>query len=575
MKVLGLNFSNDASAALLVDGQVVMAVQEERFRRIKHYAGFPEMAMRACLAAGGLTLADLDAVAFFWNPAIHAATHQWRRSSTPRHHMEFLYDVPNHLLPSLGPVPEVMEQVFYFSDCRPSARDTGGRRLRVFYVTHHLAHAAAALLCSPYKEAAILTVDGYGERDASVIWRGSGTSFERLWTREFPHSLGAFYAAFTQYLGFKPNSGEGKMMGLASYGKPRYVDEVRRMLRLNADGYELDLSYFSFYLERPRRFSERLVQTLGEPREPESPITARHEDIAASVQQVFEEAILHLARLARERTGLQALCMSGGVTLNCSANGRLIRSGLFDKYYFQPAASDAGSALGAALWVEHVVGGRPRAEPRLLLDYLGPSHSADEVRATLERGGLRYHAPEDPIATAARLLARGLVGSVFSGAAEFGPRALGHRSTLADPRDARMKDHLNAHVKFREAFRPYAPSVLAEYAQDYFEGCDFSPFMLRVFPTRPEKLSEAGAVTHVDGWARVQTVFREHEPRYHALIDAFRRETGTPLVLNTSFNIRGEPIVNSPSDAVKCYLTTGMDFLLLDDFLLVKDEKAL
>lgn len=566
MKVLGLNFSNDAAAALVVDGRVVMAVQEERFRRVKHYAGFPATAMDACLRAGGMTLGDLDAVAFFWNPAIHAATHQRRLSATPRHHLEFLYDVPNHLLPALGPAPEAMEQVFHLG---------GNGRLRIFYVTHHLAHAAAALFCSPHRDAAILTVDGYGERDASVIWRGSGTHFQRLWTREFPHSLGSFYAAFTQYLGFKPNSGEGKMMGLASYGRPRYADEVRRMLRLTDDGYELDLSYFSFYLERPTRYSDRLVQVLGEPREPEGPITERHEDIAASAQEVFEEALLRLARTARERTGLDTLCMSGGVTLNCSANGRLIRSGIFDNYFFQPAASDAGSALGAALWVEHVAGGRPRGEPEMLLDYLGPSHSDDEIRTTLERGGLRVHAPEDPVGTAARLLARGLVGGVFHGAAEFGPRALGHRSTLADPRDPRMKDHLNARVKFREAFRPYAPSVLAEHAPDYFEGCDSSPFMLRVFPTRPERLAEAGAVTHVDGGARVQTVSRGHEPRYHALIEAFHRETGTPLVLNTSFNIRGEPIVNSPAEAVKCYLTTGMDFLWIGDFLLVKDENAL
>ncbi len=566
MKVLGLNFSNDAAAALVVDGQVVMAVQEERFRRVKHYAGFPSMAMEACLRAGGLTLRDLDAVAFFWNPAIHAATHQWRWATTPRHHFEFLFDVPNHLLPALGAAPEAMEQIFHLP---------GGRALRIYYVTHHLAHAAAALFCSPHAEAAVLTVDGYGERDASVIWRASGTRFERLWTCEFPHSLGSFYAAFTQYLGFKPNSGEGKMMGLASYGHPRYVDEVRRMLRLTDDGYELDLSYFSFYLERPTRYSERVVQTLGEPREPEGPITKRHQDIAASVQQVFEEAVLHLARRARALTGLPTLCMSGGVTLNCSANGKLVRSGIFDGYFFQPAASDAGSALGAALWVEHVAGGRPRGEPKMLLDYLGPDHSPDEIRATLERGGLKWYEPEDPLAIAARLLARGLVGSVFFGPAEFGPRALGHRSTLADPRDPRMKDHLNARVKFREAFRPYAPSVLAEHAPDYFEGCDFSPFMLRVFPTRPERLAEAGAVTHVDGGARVQTVSREQEPRYYALIDAFRRETGTPLVLNTSFNIRGEPIVNSPADAVKCYLTTGMDFLLIGDLLLVKDERVL
>jgi carbamoyltransferase len=562
--VLGINFSNDAAASITRDGRTLMAVQEERFRRVKHFPGFPAMAMDACLAEAATRIEDLDAVAFFWNPAIHAATHQWRQSSAPRHHMEFLFDLPNHLLPRLPAAPEVTEQVFHMP---------GGKRLRVFYVTHHLAHAAGALFASPHREAAILTADGYGERDSTVIWRGSGATFQRLWTQEFPHSLGAFYAAFTQYLGFKANSGEGKLMGLASYGQPAYADECRRMLRLTPDGFELDLSYFQFYLERPLRYARKLADALGEPREPESPITKRHQDIAASMQLVTEEALLHLAAMARKLTGLPTLCTSGGVTLNCLANGRLVRSGLFDEYFFQPACSDAGSSLGAALYATHCLLGRPRGEPELLLEYLGPSHGDDEVRRTLDRGGIRYLKPDDPWGLAGRLLARGLIGSVFQGKAEFGPRALGNRSTLADPRPAAMKDRLNAAVKFREPFRPFAPTVRTERAAEYFEGCSFSPFMLRVHPTVPAKMPEAGAVTHVDGGARVQTLSREQNPRYYHLIESFEAETGTPLVLNTSFNIRGEPIVNSPAEAVKCFLTTGMDFLLVEDYLLVKDEK--
>ncbi len=566
MKVLGLNFSNDAAASLVVDGRVVMAVQEERFQRVKHYAGFPEASINACLKAGKLRMEDLDAVAFFWNPGIHAATPNWRMNSTARHHMEFFHDVPNHLLPRLGPPPEVSEQVFHLAS---------GRRLRIVYVTHHLAHAAAALLSSPHDEAAILTVDGYGERDSTVIWKAKGSTFQRLWTQEFPHSLGAYYAAISQFLGFKPNSGEGKAMGLASYGTPVYADEFRKMLRLTPDGFELNLSYFDFYVERPTRYSRKMVDLLGQPRAPESEITKRHEDLAASMQEVFEEAILHLARLAKEKTGAKVLCMSGGATLNCSANGKLLKTGLFDQYFFQPACSDAGAGLGAAQYVTHVMEGVPRGRPQLLLDYLGPRHSMDEVRDTLDKGGIRYLAPGDAWETAGRLLARGYLGSVFQGQAEFGPRALGNRSTVADPRPAEMKDRLNATVKFREGFRPFAPSIHAERSAEYFEGCDFSPFMLRVHPTRPERLHEARSVTHVDGGARVQTVQREDNPRYWHLIDSFRKETGTPLVLNTSFNIRGEPIVNSPSDAVKCYLTTGMDFLVLEDVLLVKDESIL
>lgn len=566
MKILGINFSNDAAASMVVDGRVIMAVQEERFRRVKHYAGFPSMAVDACLAAAGIPMEGLDAVAFFWNPALHATTPSWRLSSTPRHHLEFLYDLPNHLLPGMDVSPEFMEQAFHLP---------GGKRLPVYYITHHLAHAAAALFCSPFSNAAILTADGYGERDSTVIWKGRGTNLERLWTQEFPHSLGSFYAAFTQYLGFRPNSGEGKLMGLASYGKPHYVDEIGKMLRITSSGFELDLSYFSFFLERPNRYSTKLVQALGEARDPESPIDERHEAIAASVQQVFDGVLLHLARLAREKAGIDTLCMTGGVALNCVANGRILREGVFSDHFFQPAASDAGSALGAALFVEHCINGTPRGDPEMLLEYLGPVHDDDEMRQTLERGGIRYFQRSDPLETVAKLLARGRVGSVFHGAAEFGPRALGNRSTLADPRSPEMKDRLNASVKFRESFRPYAPSILAEHASDYFEGAGSSPFMLRVFNTLPDKLSEAGAVTHVDGGARVQTVARKDNPRYYRLIDAFRSMTGTPMVLNTSFNVRGEPIVNSPAEAVKCYLTSGMDFLLLGDFLLVKDESDL
>jgi carbamoyltransferase len=566
VKVLGINFSYDSSAALVIDGEVIAAVQEERFRRIKHFAGFPTMAIDWCLKTGGLRLEDLDAVAFFWNPSIHAFTHSWRLSQTPRHHLEFMYDVANHLLPNIGYAPEVMEEVFYLK---------GGKKLRLFFVTHHLAHAAGAFFSSPFEHSAIITVDGYGERDCTVIWKADGQKIERVWTKEFPQSLGSYYAAFTQFLGFKPNSGEGKVMGLASYGEKTYVDEIAKMLQVSKDDYTLDLSYFSFYLERPVRYTDKLVEALGPPRIPESLIEKRHEDIAHSMQAVFEKAILMLGALAKRLTGEENLCMSGGVTLNCSANGELIRSGLFKDYYFQPPASDAGSALGAALFVEHCIFGTARRGARLLLDYLGPSFSNDEIRKALEKGGIKYFTPSDKAQVVGKLLAQGLVGSLFQGRAEFGPRALGNRSTLADPRPAHMKDYLNAKVKFREPFRPYAPSVLIEYAPLYFEGCVSSPFMLRVYPTKKEKLAEAGAVTHVDGGARVQTVSREQNPFYYDVIEAFFKETGTPLVLNTSFNIRGEPIVNSPEDAIKCYLTTGMDFLLIGDFLLIKDLSKL
>ena len=307
MKVLGLNFSNDAAASMVVDGRTIFAVQEERYSRKKHDASFPQKSLEAALKAGGIPFEDLETVAFFWNPGIHASSPSWRNSSVPRHHMEFLYDVPNNLLPRIGK-PEITEQVFHLA---------GGKKLRIVYVTHHLAHAAGALFTSPFEKAAILTVDGYGERDSTVIWQAEGTSFKRLWTQEFPHSLGSFYAAITQYLGFSPNSGEGKLMGLASYGEPIYANEFRKMLKLTSDGFELDLSYFNFYLERPQRYSDKMVALLGEPRMPESTITKRHEDLAASMQAVFEEAIIHLAKTAKALTGLDTFCMSEGVTQNC------------------------------------------------------------------------------------------------------------------------------------------------------------------------------------------------------------------------------------------------------------------
>lgn len=564
MKILGINFSNDAAATMVEDGTVTMAVQEERYRRVKHFPGFPEKAVDACLRKGGVPLEDLDAIAFFWNPAIHAGTFNWRQSSVPRHHMEYLYDVPNHLLARTGPAPEVMEQVFHLAD---------GKKLRIYYVTHHLAHAAGALLASPFDRGAILTVDGYGERDSTVIWSGDGASFKRLWTQEFPHSLGGVYAAVSQYLGFRPNSGEGKVMGLASYGQAVYADIFRQLIKVTKDGYTVDLDAFSYYLERPIRYTQKLVDLLGPPRVPESAIEKRHEDIAASLQLVLEEAIIALASLAKRLTGMDTLCMAGGVTLNCSANGKLVQSGIFDHYFFQPASSDAGASMGAALYATHALEGLKRGPSKMVHEYLGPSSTPDEVFDSLKKGGLDFLTPDDPYELAGRLLAKGLIGSVYQGRAEFGPRALGNRSTLADPRGADMKDRVNARVKFREPFRPFAPSVQVEHAVEYFgPGADFSPFMLRVFETKAEHLNEAAAVTHVDGGARVQSVDKADNPRYWRLIDGFRKETGTPLVLNTSFNVRGEPIVNTPSDAVKCYLTTDMDFLVIEDALLIKDS---
>ncbi len=566
MRILGINYSNDAAAALLDDGVIVSAIKEERFTRVKHDRAFPIHAVEACLATGGIELLDLDAVAVFWNPAIHLRAANYRFSGLPRHHVEFLYNIPNHLLSGIDQDVDFMEQVFHFKN---------GRKLHVFYVNHHAAHAAAALYRSPFKSAAVLTVDGYGERDSTVIWDASAKGIKRLWHQEFPHSIGSFYAAMTQYLGFRPNSGEGKVMGLASYGAPIYKEDLARVLRINQTGFELDLSYFQYYMDAPARYSGKLVDMLGPPRVKDQPVFPKYDDVAASAQSLVEDALVSLARRAKTLTKRDNFAMSGGVTLNCAANSMVVRRGGFDNYFFLPASCDAGSSMGAALYVYHVLMSKPRRSVRVETDYLGIEFKQDDISRAIRTAGIKPVDVHDPLDGAANLLARGYIGGIFQGRDEFGPRALGNRSILADPRDPRMKDVLNARVKFREPFRPFAPSVLSERVHDYFDDATYSPFMLRIFKTNAAMLSQAGAVTHVDGGARVQTVTAEQNARFYELITRFGEATGTPMLLNTSFNIRGEPIVHTPKEALQCFLTTGMDFLLIGDYLLVKDAGIL
>jgi carbamoyltransferase len=561
MKVLGLNFSNDAAAALVIDGQVVAASQEERFSRIKHDASFPAHATRFCLAHGGVSLSDLDAVGFFWNPGIHAQAASPRSIAVTRDHMEYLSSVPAHLLRQLDErVLERVEQVFHFEAARP---------LRVHYLTHHDCHAAAAFYRSNFPSAAVLTVDGYGERTSTHIARAHGGGFETLRTIDYPHSIGSLYACFTEYLGFRANSGEGKVMGLASYGRPTYADVVRRMVSLTPQGFELDLSYFSFYLPRRHRYAPKLVAALGPARQPESELSQRHMDLAASLQLVVEEMLLHVGRMARELTGEKRLCMAGGVALNCVANTRLRYELGFEQGYFMPAASDAGTSIGAALYVAHVLGNdAPVKHPDT--DYLGPDWDEAAIERTLTLAGCRYERPAVLSEAVAELLAQGKIVGWFQGRAELGPRALGNRSILADPRPADMQHVVNARVKFREYFRPFAPAVPESRCGEFFEHEEPSPYMLLVYKTRPEHFDQLRSVTHVDGGARVQTVRPDQNALLHELLEAFGRRTGVPVLLNTSFNIRGEPIVHSISDALKCYFTTDLDGLALGPFLLVK-----
>jgi carbamoyltransferase len=563
MKILGLNFSNDAAAALVIDGRVEAAVQEERFTRIKHDRGFPFQSVQYCLGHAGMQLSDLDAVAFFWNPLHHMDTYSARMNSAFRHHLEYLYDVPASLARYL---PTAWTRAPYVKLCIPLP---DGRELPFYFVEHHLAHAASAFLGTPWPEAAILTVDGYGERTSTLLARGRGTSLEVLGRVDFPHSIGSVYAAVTEFLGFKPNRDEGKVMGLASYGKPTYLQEFRELVRLTDDGYQVDLNAFRYYMEAPSRVSEVFVQRFGAPRAADGPLTDRDRDLAASLQVRTEEVLVHLARRLKALTGLPALAMAGGVTLNCVANGRVMREAGFEHCFFLPASSDAGASLGAALYVEHVLGGNPARLP-FPGEYLGPGYTDAQIEARLARGGVPVTRVDGIEHRVAALLAEGKIVGWFQGRAEFGPRALGNRSILADPRRADMKDVLNARVKFREPFRPFAPSILEEACGQFFSSAVPSPYMLRVYDTLPDKLAVLPSITHVDGGARVQTVNRAQNAKYYDLIHAFGELTGVPCVLNTSFNIRGEPIVTTPEEAYRCFASTDMDALAMGSFLFQK-----
>ena len=564
MIILGVNFSNDAAAALVRDGEVVAAVAEERFSRRKHDRGFPRAAIDYCLREAGVAIDGIDAVAFFWNPGRHLETPSWKRSAVFGDHSEYLLSVANDLLPRFGAPVDHVDQRFALAD---------GRRLRIVYVNHHTAHAAAAFFRSNFEDAAILTVDGYGERASTLVADGQGRTITPLLEVEFPHSVGSVYAAVTQYLGYRPNSGEGKVMGLADYGSDRFAERFAELIRPTDTGFEVDLGFFQYFVARPARVSPRFVERFGPPRAPESAPEQRHMDVAFALQAATEQVLVHLARIARERTGRRRLCMAGGVALNCVSNTRIVNEAGFEACYFHPAASDAGTSMGAALAVAHLIEDETR-RIHPATDYLGPSYGEAEILAALERAGVPFSRPDDLPASladvAARLVANGFILSWFQGRAEFGPRALGNRSIVADPRRPEMKDVLNARVKFREWYRPFAPSVLEDRCGDFFDSSTPSPYMLRVYFTRPEKREILPAVTHIDGSARVQTVRPDQNARYHALIAAFGRLTGVPVVLNTSFNVRGEPIVNDPGHALRCFFTTDMDFLVLGDYLLEK-----
>ncbi len=594
MDILGISaYYHDSAACLVRDGEIVAAAQEERFSRQKHDHRFPQNAVSYCLREGGIKPPDLDYVVFYDKPL----------QKFERLLETYLDYAPGGIRSFLQAMPLWLREKLWIREHIAKQCNYDGKLL---FTEHHESHAASAFFPSPFESAAILTIDGVGEWATSAYGRGHDNEIHLLGEIHFPHSLGLLYSAFTYYTGFKVNSGEYKVMGLAPYGEPRYTEKILdELIDLRDDGsLRLNMKYFNYCggLTMTSKAFDQLFD--GPPRKPETRITQREMDLARSVQEVTELAMLKMARHVHKETGEKNLCLAGGVALNCVANGRVLREGPFEQIWIQPAAGDAGGALGAALsvWYQHLGNSRSMVQvcrggiDGMKGSYLGPSYSHGDIEAFLEGSGARYRRlpQREVIEKAARALANEKVVGWFQGRMEFGPRALGARSILGDPQSSKMQSLMNLKIKFRESFRPFAPSVLREAVADYFEmDCD-SPYMLLVAPVRQEirrqmsaeqqelfgidKLniprSTIPAITHVDYSARVQTVRRDENEMYYDLISEFARLTGCPVVVNTSFNVRGEPIVCSPEDAYKCFMRTEMDMLVLEDFVLEKEEQG-
>ncbi len=562
MDVLGIScYYHDSAAALLRDGKFIVAAQEERFTRKKHDSSFPSHAIAYCMQQADVDGSSLDHVGFYDKPFI----------KFERIMLTYLQTFPRSMRAFMEAIPQWLETKLWAPSHIRSETGFGGR---VMFIPHHLSHAASSFLVSPFDEAAILTVDGVGEWSTATMGVGRGADIELLNEIRFPHSLGLLYSAFTYYLGFRVNSAEYKVMGLAPYGEPAFMDELREIVHVAPDGgIHLNMKYFAYHYGL-KMTNRRFDKLFGGPRrDPDAKIEQRHMDIAAGLQKLTEEIILKMAIALHEKTRLKKLCMAGGVALNCVANGRLLREGPFDDIFIMPAAGDAGGAVGIAAYIYHSILGKPRTHPWDNA-FLGPGWSTGQIRAYLDDNQIPYRELErkELLETTAKLIADQNVVGWFQGMMEFGPRALGARSILADARNPENRDRVNLKIKFRESFRPFAPTVLEEKVSEWFELDRPSPYMLLVAAVRGDK-REIPSVTHVDGSARIQTINRRHHPLYYDLICEFERQTGCPVIINTSFNVRGEPIVCSPHDAYLCFMRTGMDYLVMDRFLLNKEDQ--
>jgi carbamoyltransferase len=594
--ILGLSaYYHDSAAALLRDGVVLAAAQEERFSRKKHDAGFPAKAVEYCLSEAGIGLLELNHIVFYDKPLVKfERLLETYLSYAPSGIRSFIAAMPVWLKEKLYLKTTLKRELAALAGCKPKEIPA------LMFAEHHHSHAASTFYFSPFERAAVLCLDGVGEWATTSVWRGDGKSLTPLWEIDFPHSLGLLYSAFTYFTGFKVNSGEYKLMGLAPYGNPIYSDLIlEKILDLKEDGtFRLDMQYFNYCtgLTMTNRGFDALFG--GPPRPEESEVTQREMDIAASIQKVTEEVVLRLARTIHAETGERNLCLAGGVALNCVANGRILRESPFENLWIQPAAGDAGGALGAAAIVWHEYLDAPRSvngSDGMQGAYLGPRFAPEDIRTHLEAHRAVYKELDDEILMPklAELLERENVIGWAQGRMEFGPRALGGRSIVGDPRSAKMQSVMNLKIKYRESFRPFAPSVLAERVGDYFEQQCASPYMLLVSQVSQKlhmpiteqheqlfgieklnlKRSELPAITHVDYSARIQTVHKETNPRYHQLLASFDALTGCGVLVNTSFNVRGEPIVCSPDDAYRCFMRTEMDYLVIENFLLDKKDQ--
>ena len=568
MRILGLNaFHGDSSAALLRDGQLVGAVEEERLNRTKHWAGLPVGAAQVCLEG-----AQPDYIAISRDPKAHLMDKLLRASLRP------------HLWLSLSSRAANSVRIAQVGDLLAAEGIVSQQGQPVHFVEHHRAHLASAFFASPFEDAAVISIDGFGDFSSAMWGVGKANKLEVRGSVSFPHSLGIFYTAFTQFLGFPKYGDEYKMMGLSAYGEPRFAEKVRRVVRTERDQCRLNLDYFTHHSKGVEMtwyggepvlgavFSHRMEEEFGEPRAPRSEIRQRDMDLAASVQLVLEENYFALLNFVQKETGAAAVCLAGGVALNCVANGMIFERTNFRDVYVQPAANDAGTAIGAALYVQHQELNLPRSfEMRHV--YYGAEYSDSDILRELEAAGCHYHrlAEEDLVDRTVDAIAEGKIVGWFQGRMEFGPRALGNRSILADPRRKDMKEILNSRIKYREPFRPFCPSILSERVGEYFETDYPSPFMVMAYKIKPNQRDRIPAVTHGDGTGRLQTVEREVNPRYWNLIYKFGKVTGVPVLLNTSFN-ENEPIVQTPNQAIDCFLRTRMDTLSIGGFILHKEE---